>query len=191
MRLLMPYDAMWHGNAPAVSAPLAFPLGTRRPLVAWQAMAPVSRARTCHMPLARCDGCQMRPQAKYISVYLAWMTMDSERHARKLRLCDTCYMEHVAKYDAPADSNDRLTCPSCGIDTDDDYDAIYGTVFGGGLDRHQLEIPFCSSCSIILREWVAQRGAPLEDRRRADVGPTTHPSGSEVLRSMGIQPRVR
>jgi hypothetical protein len=143
------------------------------------------------MVLVRCDGCETRPQTKFNSVYLAWFNSEGTRVARKLRLCNVCFSEHILPYTDPAEPDERLHCPSCHIDTDTDYQAVYGTLFVPGYEADILEIPFCDSCRNIFVAWAGARGGALEDRRRADIGPSTHPSGLEVLRSMGIQPRVR
>lgn len=143
------------------------------------------------MVLVRCDGCLTRPQSKYTSAYLAWFNDEGVRVARKLRLCDSCLVEHVLPYVQPIDPNERLHCPSCHIDTEDDYRAVYGKVFMPGYPEENIEVPFCEGCRLIFVAWANERGVPLDDRRGADDGPTTHPSGLEVLRSMGIQPRVR
>lgn len=143
------------------------------------------------MVLVRCDGCQTRPQSKYNAVYLASFNQDGERYARKLRLCNGCFAEHVLPYAVDVDPEERLHCPSCHIDTEADYDAVYVTLYVPGYESSILEMPFCGSCRDTFMGWANQRGVPLEDRRRADIGPSTHASGLEVLRSMGIQPRVR
>lgn len=143
------------------------------------------------MVLVRCDNCHGRPQVKFNSLYLAWFNDEGERVARKLRLCDVCMVEHVTPYALPVDPSEDLRCPSCGINTEKDYRAVYGTLFMPGYEQELVEIPFCDSCFTVFHEWASQRGVSLEDRRGAAIGPTTHPSGLEVLRSMGIQPRVR
>lgn len=143
------------------------------------------------MVLVRCSDCARRPQAKFVWVSVAYFTAPGERLARKMRLCNGCFAERIGGYIVLRDPDDRLTCPSCGIDTEDDYEAVYGTYIAPGEAPEQLEIPFCSPCRNIFVEWAESRGESLEDRRRADSGPTTHPSGLDVLRSLGIQPRVR
>jgi hypothetical protein len=143
------------------------------------------------MVLVRCDGCQTRPQGKYNALYAAWFNDEGARIARKLRLCNACLAEHVLPYTEPIDLDERLHCPSCHIDTDTDYRAVYGKLFVPGYEPDTLEMPFCEGCRLIFVAWAGQRGEPLEDRRGADVGPSTHPSGLAVLRSMGIDPRVR
>lgn len=143
------------------------------------------------MVLVRCDGCYTRPQSKYTSAYMAWFNAEGVRVARKLRLCDGCLTEHLLPYVQPIEPDERLHCPSCHIDTEDDYQAVYGRIFMPGYPDENVEIPFCDSCRNVMVEWLGARGEALEDRRRADDGPTTHPSGLEVLRSMGIMPRVR
>lgn len=143
------------------------------------------------MKLARCMGCQRRQQSKYTSAYLAWFNIESERIARKLRLCQDCFSEHLLPYVFSDDQVDELHCPSCGISTDSDYHAVYGKIFLPGYDPEEVEIPFCESCWVVFAQWAGTHSETLEDRRRADDSPATHPSGLEVLRSMGIVPRVR
>jgi hypothetical protein len=133
----------------------------------------------------------MRPQAKYNGLYTATFDQEGVRHARKIRLCDACFDEHITPYMTQQIGEDRLACPSCHIDTEDDYNAVYVTVYMPGYDAANLEFPFCGSCRDVFAGWAEQLGVPLEDRRRVDIDPSIHPSGLEVLRAMGIQPRVR
>jgi hypothetical protein len=143
------------------------------------------------MVLVRCDGCQGRSQVKFNALYVAWFNAEGGRVARKLRLCNACFNEHVLPFVDVIDPTERLHCPSCHIDTDSDYQAVYGELYMPGYEKETIEIPFCDSCRNIFVNWAGALGVALEDRRRADIGPTTHPSGLEVLRAMGIQPRVR
>jgi len=143
------------------------------------------------MVLVRCDACHTRPQSKFNTLFLAWFTPEGARTARKLRLCNSCFNEHVSPYALPVDVEERLHCPSCHIDTEDDYEAVYGNLYMPGYEPEQIEMPFCPSCKNVFTAWAGSHGVSLEDRRRAESGPSTHPSGLEVLRSMGIQPRVR
>ncbi len=143
------------------------------------------------MVLVRCDGCLTRPQSKYNSVYLAWFDAEGTRVARKMRLCNECFNEHMLGFVEPIDPDERLHCPSCHIDTETDYQAVYGEVYIPGYEKETIEIPFCDNCRNMFVAWAVARGVALEDRRRAEIGPSTHPSGLEVLRAMGIQPRAR
>lgn len=143
------------------------------------------------MKLARCQGCGQRSDAKYVSAYLAWFNQEGDRVAYKSRLCMNCFNEHLLPYAFVQEPSDELRCPSCGIGTETDYQAVYGKVYIPGYEPEDVEIPFCESCRVVFSAWVVEHSGALEDRRRADIGPTTHPSGLEVLRAMGLPPRVR
>jgi hypothetical protein len=143
------------------------------------------------MSLARCSGCSLRPQSKYNDLYCNWSNDLGERVAYRLRLCNGCAAERVLPYVEERSADDNLSCPSCHIDTDTDYAAVFGTIFLQGREQLLLEIPFCGSCRVIWTTWASERGMLLEDRRGAGASPSTHSSGIEVLRAMGIEPRVR
>jgi hypothetical protein len=83
----------------------------------------------------------------------------------------------------------RLTCPNCGIDTEEDYDAIYVTCFIGGYGKHTIEAPFCGACAAIKRSDVLTYSAELDDQWGAAGGPPPNIAGEDVLRALGIQPR--
>jgi len=135
--------------------------------------------------------CHTRGSDKLTQVYWAWTRADAVRTAYKSRLCRGCVAEKLGTLLVLDYGSGRLTCPQCGIDTEDDYDAVYGTVYVAGYPPMQLEAPFCGACSAMYRVWIHDTGAPLEDRRGADVGPSLPPDGATVLRDLGIDPRVR
>jgi hypothetical protein len=84
---------------------------------------------------------------------------------------------------------ERLTCPGCGIDTEDDMDAIYTTSYIGGYGEFKTESPFCNACAAQLRIWVQEQGWLLEDQLGATGGPQLDISAAETLRSLGIELR--
>lgn len=142
------------------------------------------------MPLARCMHCQRRYAAKPYGVYWAWNRADRVRVAHRSLLCSDCFTEHVAELCFLDNTVETLTCPKCGIATEEDYDAVYATVYIPNGPPVTIEAPFCGACAANYRTWILGASAPLEDRSGVDVDPRTHVSGVEVLRSMGIQPRA-
>jgi hypothetical protein len=143
------------------------------------------------MTLVKCQGCDVRDGGKPTTNYIAWRRADSVRVSYKATLCVACFASKVAPLDRDYRAVDRLTCPSCGIDTEDDHDDIYITAFVGGYGELRIEAPFCPPCGAQYRIWVVDHGAQLEDRLGATGGPQTKPSGEEVLRALGIEPRDR
>lgn len=141
--------------------------------------------------LVRCSGCSQRPESKFANVTWAWRNADGARRAYRQRLCVACFVQHVLAIhkDMPADA--RLTCPGCGIDTDDDYDAIYVTAFLPGSGKETYEYPTCGACAARIRIWVTEHGQLLEEieSRGQEQAPSTPTPWQEVLRGLGIQPR--
>ena len=83
---------------------------------------------------------------------------------------------------------ERLTCPNCGIDTEDDMDAIYTTNFIPGYGEMKTESPFCNACAAHVRVWILDHSWPLEDLLRATGGPQQDTTGDEILAALGIDP---
>jgi hypothetical protein len=119
-----------------------------------------------------------------------WRRADGIRIAYRGRLCASCFASKIAPLAISYKGVDALTCPSCGIGTEDDMDAVYSTSYIPGYGEFRTESPFCGACAATYRVWVLDHSWQLEDQRGAAGGPTTHPSGDEVLRSMGIVPRA-
>jgi hypothetical protein len=93
----------------------------------------------------------------------------------------------VAPVDAAIDLTAELACPSCHISTETDYDAVYFNLFIPGYGRRDIEAPFCNACAAHYRIWVQECSDALEDRGRADVGPTSTVSSIDVLRALGLR----
>lgn len=137
------------------------------------------------MSLVRCRGCGNRCDGRPISVYWAWRTADGLRLSYMHRLCTACYAAKVLPLDIEYAQVDALTCPNCGIGTEDTYDAIWTTSYPGKGGAVQTESPFCNACAAHLRIWVQEHADPLEDRGRAE-GPYQHtPSTADVMRDLG------
>jgi len=141
------------------------------------------------MPLVRCNGCSERPSDKMTQVTWAWRRTDGVRIAFRGRLCAACFTTKVAPLAISYEGVETLTCPSCGIVTEDDMDAVFTTSYIPGYGEFKTESPFCGACAAQYRIWIQEHSWQLEDQRGATGGPSTHPSADEVLRSMGIEPR--
>lgn len=141
------------------------------------------------MPLVRCNGCSERPSEKMSQVTFAWRRADGVRTARRARLCTACFASKVAPLSIDYSGSTSLTCPSCGIDTEEDMDAVYTTSYIGGYGEFRTESPFCGPCAAQYRIWVCDHSWELEDQLGATGGPQQHPSAEEILRAMGIEPR--
>lgn len=139
--------------------------------------------------LARCRACKLRDGNKPVTLFVTWRDAAQVRHGFRTQLCVSCYVAKVAPLDVDRDPATALTCPSCGIDTDTDYDAVYVNQFIPKYGRRDLEVPFCNACAAHYRIWAESVGDALEDRGGADVSPSTEVSSIDVLRALGIQVR--
>jgi hypothetical protein len=101
----------------------------------------------------------------------------------------SCYLQMVVPLDIDYTSVETLTCPNCGIATEDDYDAIFVTSFIPNYGKRTIESPFCGACAAVKRGWILEHARELEDQVGATGGPNHDVSGDDVLRALGIQVR--
>lgn len=140
--------------------------------------------KTC----TQCGATQKEPLAWTVA---AWFRTDGVRVSYKHRLCMGCVASRIAPLQVHSD-NGEMTCPNCGIDTHDDYDAIYVSWVFKGVGQMQIEEPFCAPCAAIYRLWFEQGAEKLENRERLGEGLQTGPSPDalQLLAALGIEPRV-
>jgi ribosomal protein S27AE len=143
------------------------------------------------MPLIRCSGCLERPEAKLSQVTWAWLNADRQRRAYRQRLCVQCFCTDVLALHQERPSGERLTCPGCHIDTEDDFDAVYITAYIPGAGKVQYELPTCGACAARVRIRAQQNAELLEDRAFESRGqaPGTVPSLTAAWEALGIVPR--
>jgi hypothetical protein len=141
------------------------------------------------MVLVRCTSCEKRCDGKPFNTTFAWRLTDGRRKAYRAILCMACYVYAVAPLDIDYVDVESLKCPQCGIDTEDDYDAIYITSFIPNYGKRSVESPFCGACAAVKRSWVQAHARELEDGVGATGGPYPDVSGEDVLKSLGIQAR--
>jgi hypothetical protein len=137
--------------------------------------------------LAKCRACARRDGNKPLTVFYAWRNVGGDRLAYKTTLCVSCFAAKVSPLDLHFDGVERLRCPNCGIDTDDDYDAVFVNCFIPHYGRRDIEAPFCNACAAHYRIWVQECGDALEDRGRADDSPSPMLSASATLRALGLR----
>jgi hypothetical protein len=137
------------------------------------------------MSLARCTSCKTRPGVKLDWVYWAWVRADGERVSYLSKLCRSCFTGLVGKAYRDYSGVDALTCPSCGIETEDDRDTIWATAFPAYATQVDVEAPFCGPCAAMFRLLVLEAADPLEQVRGQDSGPSSIASGADILRDLG------
>lgn len=120
----------------------------------------------------------------------AWNRADGERVAYKQHLCMACVAEAIAPIYVACEKNE-LTCPACGIDTSDDYDAIYCTFIPRGLGQMKLEAPMCGACAAALRMRAMEGAERLENRDPQVRGREEAPNldASSPWAALGLVPR--
>ena len=120
----------------------------------------------------------------------AWNRADGQRVAYKQHLCMACVAETVAPIYVKCEAGE-LTCPACGIDTAEDYDAVYCTFIPRGLGKMRLEAPMCGPHAVTLRQRAMANAERLEDRepegRGQETAPTLDPSSPWA--ALGLVPR--
>ena len=120
------------------------------------------------MILKRCSrGCdpQVEPLTWAVS---AWVRTDGVRVAYKQKLCLTCVSGTLAPMHVACESP-LMTCPACGIDTTDDFDAVWVTWIPKGVGTLHTDAPFCPPCAARYRLW-AQEGAEKLESEGAGLG---------------------
>lgn len=139
--------------------------------------------KTC----TQCGGTQR--EALFWAV-AAWQRADGVRVAYKHRLCLTCAASRLAPMQTHSDEQ-GMTCPNCGIDTSQDYDAVYVTWIPKSIGTLQLEAPFCGPCAAIFRIWWQSGSEELEDRQRSVEGrpDAPQPNAAQLAAALGIKLR--
>ena len=140
--------------------------------------------------LVKCTGCGQRSGAKPIGVYWRWMRADGVWKKYYTRLCVGCYAAKVAPLDIDYPGGTRLTCPSCGIDTEDDYDGVYTTSFPSGRAQVETESPFCAVHAAEYRVWVVDHARESISSEGAPEPLQREVSARQTLRSLGYPPEV-
>lgn len=144
--------------------------------------------------LVRCMGCAERCDQRPIGVYWRWLRADGVWKKYYQRICTGCYAAKVLPLDVDYPAAVKLTCPGCGVETEDDYDGIYTTSFPGKGPQVDTESPFCGACAVPVRAWVVEhaRDAELVDgapEPRRQSAPADRPTATQTFAALGIKPR--
>lgn len=137
--------------------------------------------------LVKCAGCGERCGERPVGVYWRWMRADGVWKKYYARICVGCYAARVLPLDMSYDGQTRLTCPSCGIDTEDDYDGIYTTSFPGKGPQLDTESPFCDVHAAEYRVWVIDHARDTELLEGAPEPLRGSPSARQTLQDLGRQ----
>lgn len=142
--------------------------------------------------LVKCSGCGERCGTRPIGVYWRWLRSDNVWKKYYARICAGCYASRLLPLDVSYDGTTRLTCPSCGIDTEDDYDGIYTTSFPGHGQQLDTESPFCNVHAAEYRIWVLDHAREIVSVDGA-LEPRQHDvTAEQAIRDMGrVDPGVR
>ena len=136
-----------------------------------------------------CPLCSQQSLGKLASLYWAWTLADGRRKAWKQKACADCFREHYVRL-VVSSMEPVLLCPSCGISTADDFDAVYLSYFMPGMPGGQSEMPLCGPCAVEVRNKALLGASPLEDRGVGVGGPQqVAPGGAEAWAALGLAPR--
>jgi hypothetical protein len=145
------------------------------------------------MSLTPCDECRKRVPEKLAQCTWAWYRADGVRVAWRKRLCTACFCSLVLPLDKDLDYANGLTCPACGISTEDDMDPVYVTSYLPGQGKTQVEAPTCASCAAIIRTRAIEHATQLEDKRvegPSATGPSTLTTRESYWAALGIAPKA-
>lgn len=139
------------------------------------------------MIVKRCTRCQDTQTASLTWTSAAWVRADGVRRAYAHKLCDTCVAAKVAPVHTASESP-VMTCPGCGIGTQDDYDAIWLTFIPRGVGKFRADAPFCAPCAAQYRIWFQEGARELEDRDSSASGlvAATRPTAEQTLTALGL-----
>ena len=144
------------------------------------------------MIVRKCSLCGDAQAEPLVWTVFSWTQLDGSRTALKHRLCVECSATILAPLHVACERPVML-CPHCGIGTDDNYDAVYGTFVPKGVGTMRFEAPFCPPCAAHFRERVSPGGQPLPDRTpedRTQLSPR-RASAEDTWAALGIVPRAR
>ena len=147
--------------------------------------------RTVLVILKACTQCGEKQKEPLTWAVGAWKRADGVRVAYRQNLCMACTVAKLAPLQTHSDG-DLMTCPQCGIGTEDNYDAVYISWIPKHVGKLTIESPFCPPCAAHFRIWW-MHGAELlpervTDREGASDAPS--PSSNQLLAALGWPPEV-
>lgn len=143
------------------------------------------------MIVKTCTRCREGQKEPLFWTVANWDRADGVRVAYKHKLCLACVAEKIAPLQVHSDDQ-GMTCPGCGIDTSQEYDAVWITWIPKGVGELKAECPFCNVCAAHFRLWFEAGGEALPDRDPLSRG-MNHASGysaEQTLAELGIRSRA-
>lgn len=139
------------------------------------------------MIVKTCSRCKETQHNSLTWTTCAWVRADHVRVAYKHMLCDTCIVAKIAPVHTGSESPE-MHCPNCGIDTAEDFDAIYVTFIPRGFGKFRADAPFCAPCAAHFRIWFIEGATELEDRNQGleAVHQASRPTAQETLAALGL-----
>jgi hypothetical protein len=138
------------------------------------------------MSVFPCSMCRQRKPGKLATAYWAWFLADGERSAWKLRYCPNCAVESLSKLlqqlRGMGEESSPSSCVSCGMDTNEDQDPVYLTLFLPGREPEEFALLLDSVCAVKLRSPISEHGERLPDRGGVVRGPSPSTTAWDALR---------
>ncbi len=120
------------------------------------------------MSLLPCSVCKQRKPGKLASAYWAWFDSEGNRQAWKARYCLADAAEELGQLlrssSGGEDNESLFSCASCGIDTTEDQEPVYCTLFLPGQEQTEHSIPLCGACAASFRTRIMSTAMRLENR---------------------------
>lgn len=136
-----------------------------------------------------CSMCRQRKLGKLAAAYWAWFLADGTRSAWKLKYCADCALSNlgtVLKRMRSLDTGSTgYECLSCGIDSREDADPVYCTLYLPGKEPMELVMQMCGACASIFRGPIVENGERLPDRGGLVRGPSPTTTAWDAL---GLSP---
>jgi hypothetical protein len=115
------------------------------------------------MSLLRCSMHDTRQPGRLSHVYWFMPMSDGTVLRKRQRLCHECLNLHVIELLTPEDA-ENLTCPACGISTEEDVSPVYVTYYPPGFEGVRGAMAFCDRCAIEARLRACHNADDLPDR---------------------------
>jgi len=119
-----------------------------------------------------CAGCGQQARGRLAAIYSAWYLADGSRTAWKQRLCAPCVMQRLRQLLLHAqDSTSAVTsCPACGIESSQDLDPIYMTLYLPKQESREYALTTDATCAARLRLLLQDGAQRLPDRNGGSGG---------------------
>jgi len=118
------------------------------------------------MSVYPCSYCGQKSPGRLASIYSAWFLADGTRTAWKQRGCVRCVVSRFQTLLAHStdDSYAMTMCPACGMNSHEDLDPIYVSVYLPKQEPREYQLTTDSACAARLRLTLQDRAERLPDR---------------------------